>query len=316
MSKNWTDEGIAKLTGLRLEGRTWEEVANELEVSPNCARKAFYRYCRDDAEPKGRKLAPKILILDIETAPIEAYVWGLFDQNIGLDMVKTHTTVLSWSAKWRGDDKVMYRDLRNSKDVRDDKELVRIIRDLLDEADVVVTQNGKKFDIKKLNYRFVQHGLTPPSTFKHIDTLQIARSKFGFDSNKLAHLTATLCTKHKKLAHAKFPGFMLWKECLKGNLEAWKEMQQYNEVDVLSLEELYFNHFMAWDDSTNFSTYSDSFKFRCNCGNDELTLLKGKYHTTKKSRFQLYRCSNPTCGKIHRDSQNLFSKERRSELKV
>lgn len=314
MSKKiWSDEDIATLTALRLEGNTWEQISTEMGLgSANMARKAFYRYNRDDATPMGKKLAPKILILDIETAPIEAYVWGLFDQNIGLEMVKQHTTVLSWSAKWHGSDVVMYRDVRNCDNVRDDVELVRVIRDLLDEADIIITQNGKKFDVKKLNYRFLKHGIKPPSSYKHIDTLQIAKSKFGFDSNKLAHMTDLLCTKHKKISHAKFPGFTLWKECLAGNTEAWKEMETYNKIDVLSLEELYFDHFAAWDNSLNFAAFSDEYKFRCNCGNDEL-VAKG-YHITKRSKFQKFICTE--CGKEHRGSENLFSKVRRKELKV
>lgn len=312
MSKNWKPEEIEKLTALRLDGNTWGEISEVMNISANCARKAFYRYNRDDAKPQGLKTDPKILILDIETAPMEVYSWGLFDQNIGLNMVKQHSTVLSWSAKWRGDDKVMYRDLRDSDDVRDDKELVRVIRDLLDEADIILTQNGIKFDVKKLNARMVKHGIKPPSSFKHIDTLRIAKSKFGFDSNKLEHMTAQLCTKYKKLSHGKFPGFDLWKHCLAGNMEAWKEMQTYNEVDVLSLEELYFDHFAAWDNTINFAAYSDDFKFRCNCGNDDL--VKTGFYITKKSKFQKYKCTE--CGKEHRDSQNLFSKERRGALKV
>lgn len=314
MSKNWKQEEIDELVARRLEGQTWASIAEAMQLTANCARKAFYRYTRDDATPQGQKLAPKILILDIETAPMEVFCWGLWDQNIGLNMVKQHTTVLSWSAKWRGapDSQVMYRDQRDAEDIRDDKELVQIIRDLLDEADIILTQNGKKFDVKKLNARFVKHGIKPPSSYKHIDTLQIAKSKFGFDSNKLEHMTAQLCTKHKKLTHGKFPGFDLWKECLAGNEEAWKEMQVYNKVDVLSLEELYFDHFAAWDDSVNFAAFSDDYKFRCNCGNDEFE-QKG-YHITKRSKFKKYICTH--CGKEHRDSSNQFSKARREELKV
>jgi uncharacterized protein YprB with RNaseH-like and TPR domain len=310
--KNWKDEEIAKLTALRLDGQTWATIGESLDISANCARKAFYRYNRDGAVPQGSVTAPKILILDIETAPIEAYVWGLFDQNIGLEMVKQHTTVLSWSAKWYGDDKVMYRDQRNMTDLRDDKELVQVIRDLLDEADIILTQNGKKFDVKKLNYRMLVHGINPPSSYKHIDTLRVAKYKFGFDSNKLAHMTDLLCKKHKKLTHKSFPGFLLWKECLLDNPKAWNEMEEYNKVDVLSLEELYFDYFAKWDDTLNFSAYSDEFKFRCNCGNDELA--PNGFYITKKSKFQKYVCTN--CGKEHRGSQNLFSKERRAELKV
>lgn len=96
---------------------------------------------------------------------------------------------------------------------------------MLDEADIVITQNGRKFDQKKLNARFILNGFKPPSSYKHIDTLVIARKHFGFTSNKLKYMTDKLCTKYKKLDHSKFPGMELWRECLKGNSEAWTEME-------------------------------------------------------------------------------------------
>jgi hypothetical protein len=313
--KNWNEEDIAKLTALKMEGKTWEDIAAEMGLqSANMARKAFYRYNRDGVTPQGQKTGPKILVLDIETAPIEAYVWGMFNQNIGLEQVITNTTVISWSAKWMGApaDTIMYKDQRDAKDIRDDKELLEPLWSLLDEADCVLTQNGVGFDIPKLNYRFAKNKFKPYSKFKDIDTLKIAKKVFGFDSNKLAHMTDLFCTKYKKLSHKKYPGFLLWQACMKGDKAAFKEMEEYNKVDVLSLEELYVDHFLPWDDSLNFAAWSDEYKFRCNCGNDEL-VAKG-FHITKKSKFQKYICTN--CGKEHRGSENLFSKEKRKELKV
>lgn len=313
--KQWKNEDIEELVSRRLEGQTWTHIAGAMDLgSGNMARKAFYRYTRDDAQPRGQKTGPKVLILDIETAPVLAHVWGLFDQSVGLEMIKSDWHVLSWSAKWLGApaNEVMYRDQRDASNVEDDKEMLQVIWELLDECDVVLTQNGISFDIKKLNARFILNGMKPPSSFKHIDTLRIAKFKFGFTSNKLAYMTEALCKKYKKLAHKKFPGFQLWKECLAGNTEAWDEMKEYNCHDVLALEELYVDHLAAWDTTLNFSAYSDDYVFRCNCGNDEF-VEKG-FNITKKSKFQKYICTN--CGKEHRDSKNLFSKERRAELKV
>ena len=42
----------------------------------------------------------KILVLDIETAPILGYVWQLFDQSVALNQIYKDTHILSWSAKW------------------------------------------------------------------------------------------------------------------------------------------------------------------------------------------------------------------------
>lgn len=314
-SKLWTDEEIAKLTSLRLDGLTWTEISEQIEgTTPNSVRKAFYRFGRDGAKARGIKTGAKVLILDIETAPMEVYAWSMWNQNFGLDQVKQHTTILSWSAKWMGapEDKVMYMDVRKEKNFRNDKSILAPLHSLLEEAEVLITQNGVSFDIPKINYRLAKHKFKPYAKPKDVDTLKIAKKVFGFDSNKLEHLTDLFCTKYKKSKHKKFPGFALWRACMEGNIEAFKEMEEYNKIDVLSLEELYVDHLMPWDDTVNFAAFSDEYKFRCNCGSDEFKPVKQKI--TKKSKFNQYACK--TCGKIHRDSKNLFSKEQRAELKV
>lgn len=247
--------------------------------------------------------SPKILLLDIETAPILAYVWGLWDQNIGLGMVKSDWHVLSWSAKWFGDkpNKTMYMDQRNEKNIENDKKILKGIWDLIDEADIIITQNGKKFDEKKLNARFIQQGFPPPSSVKHIDTLQIAKRKFGFTSNKLEYMSDRLCKKYKKLKHGKFPGFELWKQCLAGNLKAWKEMEKYNKYDVLSLEELYIK-LQPWDTTTNFNMYHNDGVFKCNCGNTKFKFNGFHYTKTKKQHRKI--CTK--CGAEHLDAKNLW----------
>jgi hypothetical protein len=53
---------------------------------------------------------PRVLTLDIETAPLESYTWGIWDQNIGLNQIKSEWTILSFSAKWLGEKKVIYGD--------------------------------------------------------------------------------------------------------------------------------------------------------------------------------------------------------------
>lgn len=183
----------------------------------------------------------RVLIFDIETAPILAYVWDTKDQNIANNQIHTDWYVIGWAAKWLGDkpSKVIYHDQRTARDIEDDRIILRSLWNLLSEADIVITQNGKNFDTPKLNARFIQHGWPPPKPYKHLDTYQIARNAAKFTSNKLEYLTDKLCTKYKKLDHAQFPGFKLWRECLRGNIKAWNEMRRYNIHDVLSTEELY-----------------------------------------------------------------------------
>lgn len=254
---------------------------------------------------------PKVLFVDIETAPILGYVWQLWDQNVGLNQIKSDWYVLSWSAKWLGDTKVMYADQRSSKDLENDKALLNGIWHLLDEADIVIWQNGRNFDHKKLNARFLLNNMTPPSSYKHIDTLEIAKKHFGFTSNKLEYMSDKLCVKYKKLQHKKFPGFEMWKECLARNVEAWREMEKYNKHDVLALEELY-NKLIPWDSTINFNLWSDSPEIVCKCGSKHFQ--KRGFTFTATGKFQKHRCVS--CGAETRSRENLFDKEKKKSLRV
>jgi hypothetical protein len=258
-----------------------------------------------------KKTGPRVLIFDIETSPIEARVWGLWDQNIGLNQIIKDWTVLSWSAKWLGDspDKVMYQDTRNQKDIRNDKKLLKKMHALLDEADIVITQNGIRFDQKKLNARFVLNGFTPPSPYKHIDICVISQTVFGFTSNKLEYLTDKLCTKYKKQKHKKYPGMELWNACLDNKQDAWEEMETYNKYDVLSLEELYYI-VSPWKKSIQFSLYHDGDDYVCNCGGDKFERRGFSYTTTGK--YQRFRCKK--CGAWSRGAENLLDKDKRKSL--
>lgn len=173
----------------------------------------------------------KMLFIDIETAPILGHVWSLWKQNVGLNQIKEDWYIMSFCAKWAGENEIIYEDGRDTPE--DDYSMLLTLHKLLDQADYVVAHNGDRFDIKKIKARMILNGISPPSPFKSIDTLKIVKKEFAFTSNKLAYLTDKLCTT-KKLDHAKYAGFTLWTECLRGNDDAWEEMREYNIVDVTS----------------------------------------------------------------------------------
>jgi hypothetical protein len=255
---------------------------------------------------------PKILLFDIETSPMLGHVWSLWENNVALNQLHTDWHVLAWAAKWLGDteDKVMYQDQRNAKDIEDDSHLLKNIWSLLDMCDIAVGQNSKKFDTKKLNARFILNGFQPPTKYRQIDTVEIAKRRFGFTSNKLEYMTDKLCTKYKKSKHKKFSGFELWKECLAGNMEAWEEMKEYNTFDVLSLEELYLILRPWADNHLNLSVYDEGVAVICSrCGGT--SLHKRGFAYTSVGKYQKWRC---LCGAETRDKINLLSKEKRATL--
>lgn len=252
---------------------------------------------------------PRILVLDIETSPLEVYSWGIWDQNIGINQIKHDWYILCWAAKFLGEKKIYSMDQSKAKKLRNDKKIVKGIWKLMDKADIILTQNGKQFDAKKLNARFIINGLQPPSSYKHIDTKILAKKHFGFTSNSLEYMTDKLCTKYKKLKHNKFPGQELWTECLKGNKSAWREMIKYNKYDILSLEELY-TKLIPWDNSVNFNQYYRGEDTVCTCGSTNF-IRNGIYYTPV-NQYQRYRCMD--CGSELRDRINLNKK--RKSLKV
>lgn len=255
---------------------------------------------------------PKVLVIDIETMPILASVWSLWDQNIPLNMIHKDWSIIAFSAKWLGSKEVIYMDQRKNKNLEDDTKLLKKIWALLDEADIVIGQNSNQFDLKKLNARFILKGFKPPSTYKKIDTKLLAKKHFGFTSNRLEYMSDKLNKKYKKLVKRdKFPGFELWKECMLGNLAAWKEMETYNKYDVLSTEELYYR-LIPWDSSLNFSLYSDSLDHVCSCGSTKFK--KNGYSYLSSGKYQRYTCLE--CGAEHRDKDNKFSKEKRKSLRM
>lgn len=252
---------------------------------------------------------PKILLLDIEIAPIIAHVWQLFDQNVGLNQIEKDWHLLSWAAKWHGQKKMYYADQRNSKKIEDDLAILKKIWKLLNEADIVVGQNSTRFDVKKLNARFIINGLKPPSPYRQIDVLQLAKKNFAFTSNKLDYISNKLNKKYKKLKHNKFAGHELWSECLKGNKSAWREMEKYNKHDVLALEE-YYDKIVVWDNRINFNVYDDNNENKCSCGS--FVVQKRGFMYSNNGKFQRYWCYD--CGKWWTSKFNLLSKIKRRDM--
>lgn len=251
---------------------------------------------------------PRCLVFDIETAPIEAYSWGLYDQNIGLNQIKNDWFILSWAAKWLGDpvSKTIYMDNSKAKDMRDDKDLVIGLSDLINQADVIITQNGDKFDMRKLNARAAINGLPPIKPCKSTDTLKESRKVFAFTSHKLEYMTEKLNTKYKKLKHNEYPGFELWKAIMSGDKRAWQVMKKYCIHDVLATEELYLN-IQGWIKTQNMACFIDDAFTRCKCGSE--LLIKRGFAFTEAGKYQVYHCL--ACGKWPRSPINLFSKEKR-----
>lgn len=253
----------------------------------------------------------KILLIDIETAPTRSYSWRRWKQNISQDMVIAEGFVLTWAAKWLNEDAIAtdalsIENLANE----DDHDICLSIWELINQADIVIGHNGRRFDLPILNSRFVYHGFVPPSSYKIVDTLDIAKKYFGFPSNSLDSLSSYLNIGRK----IDTGGFQLWVDCLAGDEEAWEKMIDYNIHDVDLLESVYLK-LRAWDKShPNVTLYSPSADLACPCCGSKAMSLTGTDVFTGVSRFPEYRCDD--CGKLSRGRKNKFPKERMENILV
>lgn len=169
----------------------------------------------------------KILVLDIETSPHDAYVWNLWGDSVPLARLKSPTRMLCWAAKFVGE-KPEWRQYR-------DPDFLSRLWSLLNEADVVVTYNGIKFDMLHVNREFAQAKMTPTRPVSHIDLLAVVKKTFKFPSNRLEYVAKILLGMEK----LDTGGFGLWPAFMEGNAKAIKRMEKYNVQDIKVTERLY-----------------------------------------------------------------------------
>ena len=229
----------------------------------------------------------KVLTLDIETAPLEAYVWHMYGDYVSLDQLNAPTRMLSWAAKWEDEDVVTYA----SERTHTRRDMVLDIYDLVDEADAIVHYNGTAFDMKHLNREFVEQELDPPSNYKNIDLLRAIKRRFKFPSNKLDYVAGILLGEHK----IDTGGFNLWRRVLDGEAAAWMEMERYNCQDVELTERLY-HRIQGWiPGHPNRALWiEDQENPHCpNCGSSSV-VKRGVERPARVNAYQRYKCND--CG--------------------
>lgn len=255
-------------------------------------------------------MSARILSFDIETAPLKGYFWRIWKENIGLNQLLDEWTMLTWSAKWLDEDEVMYDSVHyHSDDPSDDAEICASLWHLLDEADMVIAHNGNRFDIPKVNTRFLAHGMVPPSPYKRIDTFQVAKKQFAFTSNRLDALGQYLGLGRKQDTG----GFELWARCLEGDKDAFEEMVAYNIQDVRLLEDVYLALRPWMPNHPNVGVYLDSEEPVCpKCGSTHVH--KRGFAYTQVGKYPRYQCQD--CGGWSRGRFTVQEKPVRQALRT
>lgn len=251
------------------------------------------------------------LVIDIETSPMRGRHWGLWQQNIALSQLEDPTQMITFAAKWYGERKVHYYAVwEHGK-----RAMVKAVRDLLDEAEVVIHFNGERFDRRHIN-REIQEMRTqdridgsdgaeflPPSPYQQIDVLKTVKSQFYLPSNKLEYVLRWL-GREGKVSHQ---GFGLWVAVENGDEKARKLMKRYNIGDITKLEDVY-NDLQVWvtghPNMQLFMEPDGEDKYGKPTVDESACPLCGSYNSHKEgtaprgnlSRVQRYQCND--CGKF------------------
>ena len=237
---------------------------------------------------------PKILHYDIETSLAKSYHFQQWKVDLSQKQKIQESHLLSHAWAW-GDGEVVGSVLTVEEMLNHDPErLVLECWSLLDNCDILVAHNGKRFDVKKVNSYFLQYGMPPPSPYKVIDTLLIAKAKFALPFNSLAYLAEFLNVEQK----IDTGGINLWIRCDKGDPEALQSMLEYNMGDITTLRCVY-NHLISWsNDNVNVALYSDHGTSCPHCDSDDVSLINGKHAYTAAQKYSVYRCNE--CGAVLR----------------
>ena len=242
-------------------------------------------------------MSAKVLLIDCETSPAKAHVWGLFNQNIGLPQVLEDPRIMGFGAKWLGDKSVKWY----SEYHHDRTTMLEAARDLLDTADVVAHYNGNTFDTPWLQGEFLREGIEAPSPFKQIDLYRVIKKHARFISHKLQYVSGALLD-DSKVSHA---GHQMWVDCLEGEGEvqrrAWNMMRRYCKKDVALLEPLFLKARPYLPASVNFALYEGQDGCQ-KCGSAEFLESRGVAYTATRAYPQAYcKPSRGGCGGWTRD---------------
>lgn len=232
------------------------------------------------------KNSGKVLTLDIETSPTVVYTFDMAPKWISPEKIIEPSYVLCFAAKWYHEEDVMF--FSSHHDGRET--MVEKAWELLDEADILVTFNGVRFDNKHLKREFVLANLPMPRPWKDVDLYREAKKQWAFESKSLAHLSQRFDIGEKE----QHEGFGLWRDCLAGDDEAWARMQAYNIQDVRLTESVY-DRMRGWIPTHPHvgPIDADDTGLICNqCGGMNLS-----YNGLKRAQvidYVLYRCDD--CG--------------------
>lgn len=255
------------------------------------------KYCRSiELKSKGSNTyrSARILLLDIETSLMKFYGFSPKVDYIPHELMIQDWSVLCYAARWLFGPETFGEVVTPQESIdREDARIMRGIWNLIDEADIVVTQNGIQFDLKKLNSRFLMAGLPPPSPYMNVDTLKVSREEFGWSYNRLDALGRKFGIGQKSDMEIED-----WILCSEGSQRHLTKMFEYCKRDVAPLLEDVYLKMLPWmKHHPNLGLYTDHDADVCpKC--ESQNLRWGEVYATPQGLWEAFRCTS--CGAVGR----------------
>lgn len=228
----------------------------------------------------------KILGMDIETVPAKVWTYDLFRPFISHKQIITPSRISCFSYQWKGSKQVKFvSEYHDGREV-----MIQTLWDLLNEADVVVGYNSKRFDVPWVHGEFLVEGMTAPSPVKHVDLYSVIKQNSRFLSRKLDYVSERLLDDTKIDVNT----MLLAIECESDDPEvkrkAWAKMKKYSIKDTRLLFPL-FDKLLSYIKLPHPVTDKEGLVCR-NCGSDDLH-SRG-YVKTLQSKYRRFSCND--CG--------------------
>lgn len=298
---------------LSSQGLSGRKIAKKLgmgKTQVNDVLKAHREGLLQLEKPKEKKL--NILYWDLESSLMGTLTFGLWNQNISGNRITKFPHLLSNSWAFNEEDPQGVR--LDPKDVAEGNDLLVVTDTIraIEKSDLIVSFNGKRFDVPLLKTRALSLGLPPIKFPPHIDLMQEAKRNFRFPSNSMQNISLYL-GEHGKLATS---GRNLWERCYHHENyedcdEALAQMLEYGLQDITATRDLH-KRLQGWFKSPvnigmitkeiNGVNTKDNHELLCpHCASKDVDKIGSKAYTSVSS-FDIYRCGSSLCRGLSRSN--------------
>jgi len=218
-------------------------------------------------------------------------VWPNLSNYPGLTLKATISTVICFGYKELGAKQAKIINAWDfpewEKDVNDDKKLCQAAWEILKDADMVITHNGKRFDWRFLQTRLMVHRLPPLPRIIHVDTAAQAKAHL-FAFNARLNTLAKALTDSQKLEH---DGWDMWVKVRKRDPKAMALMSKYCKQDVQALEQVYLAMRSLIDQTVNHNLFNVEKDACPRCGSRNVVKEGTRTYPTKVvTRYSCHGC--------------------------